>query len=65
MVRKVGLPAARVGGWDQDDSAGWGRKLKADSLKAGGDQGPSWSPGGAGKKGRAVTQDGGQGSRGL
>lgn len=66
VVRKVGLLAVRVGGWDEDDSAGWGSELKVDSLKAGsGDQGPSWSLGGAGKKGRVVTQDGGEGSRGL
>lgn len=57
VVRKGGLRAVRVGGWGQDDSAGWGSKLKADSLKAGGDQGPGWRPGGAGKKGRAVTQE--------
>lgn len=40
---------------------GVGELVEVDSLKKGGKQGPSQSPGGAGTTGRVVTQDGGKG----
>lgn len=49
-------------------SGGGGELEKVDSLKEDEKQGPRYSPGGAGRKGRngrVVTQDGGKGLRAL